>query len=396
MKKVKIFVIVFALSLGLSGCYTQIAKDDPYAEEYKVIKDQGQYADSDVEYDTVYVDENGNPIEEETQAGDNYYINNNYYFDDFDIYRHYFLGYSPCFYCDPFFYAPVVLVGGWYYFAPPYYYFPPSYYTIYPYPYPGYPYYGYYPPYYDYNDGGNVVYNPPYNAGLRNNFGKYARRQGRPPRRHGGVGRDGTSSGKRLGKQINLDDLVVGVNAPKKGGNSGKISNKKDLDNFKKKHAGEITSGSKKKKIIRNPHLRTPGKISNDETVQFAGNKKNTIGTAHKNPRVTQSHKKKKRIVIYKKRPTSSAGSKKTRGYHNTQSIKRERSSRSGGYKPPRRSSSGGSKSRPTYKRPSGSSRSGSIGRSSSRSSGSSRSSSSRSSGSRSHSRTRSSGKSRR
>ena len=188
----------------------------------------------------------------------------------------------------------------------------------------------------------------------------------------------------------------MGVNAPAKRKNSGKTSTKKDLKNFKRKHSGEITSGSNKKKIIRNPHLPKPKKIAKNETVQFAGNKKKTIGSSHKNPGTTQSHKKKKRVIIYKKRPASSSGSKSNYNYRKTQNIKREGSTRSGGYKPSRRSSSGSSKSSPTYKRPSRSSHSSSVGRGSSRSNGSSRSSSSRSSGSRSHSTTRSSGKSRR
>ncbi len=292
--KIIIFLTTLVASIGLQGCYTQIAKDDPYVEEYKIIKENPeQYADEEVEYDTVYVDENGNPIEEETNAGgDVYYINNNYY-DDFVIYRHYFDTYSPCFYCDPYFYGSVFIVGGWYYayYPPVVYYYPPVYY---------YPYYYGYPPYY---------YRTPYktrryNARVRNYFGRSSlavtRRRGRMhaartdenvvnrsrTERRGKTVRTGASNDNA---NVNLDDLIVGRNGGGKRKDGGKNVIRKNGNNSK-----EAITGKEKKRVYKtSPPVRAPkrGTITKEAVSSKSGiNAKK------------QTRQKKKKVIIYKKR----------------------------------------------------------------------------------------------
>ncbi len=297
MKNIKI-LLAFVLSLGLTGCYTQIAKDDPYAEEYKVVKEQNDYAQNETEYDTVYVDE-----DEPSADTDIYYINN-YYYDDFDIYRHYFTGYTPCFYCDPFFYAPVVLVGGWYYYYPNVYYAPGYYY-----PYPPY-YYG--SPY--------KVRRRYYHAGLRNNFGRYSltrtRRHSRATRRYGttvarnDVRRAGVSD-SRKGKQVNLDDLIVGRN----GGGKKKGSGKSGAVSAVKIGGKEVAAGTgkNKSKYRTSPPVREPKPVKKSgDAISVQAKKKHKNYELHPPVKQQTTGKKqsvkknakssKKKVLIYKKR----------------------------------------------------------------------------------------------
>ncbi len=354
MKTLKI-LLISALVLGLNGCYTKIAKDDPYADEYKIIKDENQYADNDVEYDTVYVDENGNPIEEEND-GDVYYINNNYYYDDFDIYRHYFTGYAPCFYCEPFPYVSIAFIGGWYYYTPPAY-------VAY--------YYPYYPPYYygGYYVSPYKVRTHHYYAGLRNHYGRhgYGLRRGGIKRRSGAIAtaqgrqRSGTvrRNPNRNGNGVNLDELIVGNNSggKKKGANGTKttsINRKIANDEIasvsgKNKKRGENTPPVKQKRIGSKKNEITSGKNKSKKNYQISP-------PVHKNGdkrRISKEPQgKKRKVIIYKKKTTPTvkrnAGYSRSSKTYSRSGSSPNRSSKDYGYKPKNRrpSSSHGTTSR--------------------------------------------------
>ncbi len=395
MKYIKLFSVALFLSFALSGCYTKLATDDPYEKEYSVIKSDNvqnpQQNEDDVEYDTVYVDDNGNPIEDDQNASseNTYYINN--YYNDYDIYHHYFDTYTPCFYCDPFYVGGVgglIVVGGWYYYSyPPYYYYPG--YIVYPptvfYPYPPYYYDPYFYPY-------PKTKTRRYYAGLRNNFGRNAMRSGfsHSRRRSGTVatsynGNNPHGNSSRKGRQVNLDDLTTGTYS---GGNNGNANGTKlSSDDLRKKRSGKDFTSSKKKKSYRTSppvHQKRKEKINaeNQSVQQKKRNKNYTISPpVHKNGkgRITQERKPKKKVIIYKKYSTSNnrAGSLKKHRYerrsgksdysrHQKSGYKSKSKSRSKSYG---RSSSRYNDSSRRYTPPSRSSRSGSM-----RTSGSSRS----------------------
>lgn len=137
MKKLLFLSIV--AGFALSGCYTQLATydyDDEYSYDNKVREEQN-YESEEIQDSLSYQNEEDYTSNEEGA------IINNYYFNDFPVYRRYYWGYYPTSYFyfgfgyydpwfDPYWFPGTCLVSTYYY---PYYW----------------DYYAYYYPSYDYN-----------------------------------------------------------------------------------------------------------------------------------------------------------------------------------------------------------------------------------------------------
>ncbi len=231
MKTIKIIGMFTLLMFSLSGCYTQIAKDNPYESEYSKIKSSNTESRYYSESDTTYSDENGNYRDDNynnysnqnsgqsayysdnnNDSDGNTYVNN-YYFDDddyfFPSYRRYFWGYTP---------GITIITDPWdiYYYSSCWTCYPAYYYSYYN-PYYYNPYYSGYWAWYDsyyyspyvWNDGYYKRRTNRYYAGLRNRaFTRSVTRHRGGVRRGASVAR---SSDVRRGGRLENVSRNVGV-----------------------------------------------------------------------------------------------------------------------------------------------------------------------------------------